>query len=201
MMTDIPDDVWILRGKVGAAAALIKKAMRGQKVILNDFSEEEKKKGYGFGCQLVIQGEDGGVFLLCFSKDGLQPKPPEVAIRNTVVTDEDTLVSLATPDVSKLVVEIPDGSELSGLEAFVWLVDGGYQDRLPELRPIMTITEACANQKIYFSGNVPNVDMVEWQRIYNKALNTYAIPMIRDIMVQWAKHSKEQKEKEHGTAS
>jgi hypothetical protein len=202
---DIPDSDWILRGADGSAAALIKKAMKVQPEILGDFSEEEKKQGDGFACQLIIDGEDGGIFLLQFnSETGLSPKPLGVPIRNTVWSDEDTLISLGSLDVSDIVVikQDPDDKEeveLTGLEAFVWLIDNGKQDLLPELHTITTIMEASAEGKIKFGGKVPqNVDLVKWQGIYNEAINKRLIPMIKEQMVLWAKRAKENRENDVG---
>ena len=187
-MTQIPDSDWIVAGPDGAMAALIKKAMRAQPKILNDFSEDEKRKAYGFALRLVIDGDDGGIFLLCFTKDGLQPKPPEIPIRNTVFTDEDTLLKLATLKLSDLDVIIPGGKELFGLDAFVWCIDNGHQDKLPHLETLTTIIDACAEGKIKFGGGeVPKLDMIKWQEVYEKALNNYALPIVRDMMVRAAR--------------
>jgi hypothetical protein len=200
-MTDnheIPDSDWILAGADGAAAGLIKKLMKlkYQSEILKDFSEEEKSKGNGFACQVIIMGNDGGIFNICFSKeDGLQPKPLDVPVRNQVAVDEDTLLNLCIPDVSGLVIETPEGNELSGLEAFVWMIDNNHEDQLPEFKPIKTIEEVFTDQRIKFGGgDMPNIDMVKWQEIYNKALNGYAIPMMRDIMITAARKVKKDKE-------
>lgn len=202
---DVPDSQWILNGAGSPAAALIKKAMKVQPEILGDFSEEEKKKGDGFALQLVIDGEDGGTFLLQFHSDtGLSPKPLGVPIRNIVWTDEDTLVSLVSLDVSDIVVIKKDETDaeeviINGLEAFVWLVDHGMQDKLGELHTITTIMEASAQGKISFGGSVPqNVDLVKWQEVYNDTLNRRLIPMVKDLMLMWAKKSKE---KENVTAT
>jgi len=193
MTTQIADSDWILAGAGSTSAVLIKKAMRIQPEILDDFPEEEKQKADGFALRLIIDGEDGGEFLLMFSsKRGLEPKSPGIPIRNTVWSDEDTLVSLGTLDVSDFVLVKPDGTEITGLEAFVWAIDNGFQDRLPEFHTLTTILDAVSEGKIRFGGDVPqNVDMVRWQGIYNEALNHRLIPMVKEMMVTWAKKAKE----------
>ena len=195
VIANVPDSEWILAGADGAFATLIKKAMKGQQSFIDNMdqfiNEKERSKAYGFAIELVVVGPDGGDFLICFNQGGVQPKPRNLPIRNTVIMDEDTVIRMATFDLSNLVVVCPDGCNLSGLEAFVWMIDHNMQDRLPEFKTITTLAEAMAHQEIKFAGDVPNVDIIEWQHIYHKVVNGYMIPIVKEIMIAGAKRMKE----------
>lgn len=173
---------WILAGEEGWVARLLRACMASQSKLLDKFPEVERKKGYGFACQLVVNGEGGGVFDLWFCDQGLQPKPPEVPLRNTVTISTDTLFDLITPDVSELMWHRKN-EEHRGLAALAKMTEGmtdaDVESKvLPRLRSRLHFRRAVANQLIEFGGEKPDIDSEMWSVIFDKVIYELAFPIV-----------------------
>jgi hypothetical protein len=152
--------------------------MASQSKLLAKFPEDQRKNGYGFACQLVISGDGGGVFDLWFCEKGLQPKPPEVPLRNTVTLSTETLFDLLTPDVSSLVYR-RDNEECRGLAALAKMAEVDGEDQiLPRLRPRLYLRKAVANQLIEFGGEKPDIDSEMWSSIFDRVIYDLAFPIV-----------------------
>jgi hypothetical protein len=205
-----PDTSWIEAGEGSWVANTLEACMAKQNNVLSKFTEAEKKGGYGFACRLMVgkiddnrvysDSEDGGIFNLYFNDKGVQPKPPEVEIRNTVCIDSDTLLGIIMPDwenvTCNLVMYDKKGmplidnetgevkyEELHGLQAMLFIFEaggsenGGMEILLPQLRPSISISDAIANGKILFGGDKPDIDSEMWSKMSSSVLTDLAYPM------------------------
>ena len=187
---------WIEAGEGGWVAKTLEACMAQQTNVLVKFSEDEKKAGYGFACQLMVgkienrefyECEDGGTFNLYFNDKGVQPKPPEVQVRNVVCIDVDTLFDIIMPDWEQVKASTEEG-EVQGLQAVLAIFeDGGWDVLLPQLRPRMTIGEAIANGKILFGGDKPDVDSEMWSKMSEAVLVGLAYPLALKGLIAVAK--------------
>jgi hypothetical protein len=177
-MVAIDTEHWILEGREGWVADLLRGCIKNQPTILSQFTEQEKMESQGFGCRMVVTGEDGGVFDLMFGEAGIQPKPPEVPIRNIVQLSEGTLLDVIYPDLTNLRVKT-DGREIIGFEALAYYIEhDGIETMIAKLRPRKTLARALANQDIMFDGENPDIDSVVWSRIFDKVLYGVAFPLV-----------------------
>ena len=182
---------WILAGENGWVARLLKGCMDSQYKLLGEFPETERKKGYGFACQLVVSGDEGGVFDLWFCEKGLQPKPPEVPLRNTVTISVDTLFDLITPDVSSLIFH-GNTEEYRGLAALARMTEkmteADVESKvLPRLRPRLNFRKAYANGLIEFGGDKPDIDSEMWSVLFDKVIYGLAFPIVIKGMISQGK--------------
>lgn len=164
-MNRIADDVWILASKGNRWVEIfLKSAMRHQPLILYDFPEERRRQGYGRAAKVIVDGQNGGIFLLWFCEEGLQPKPPEVPIKNNLYMTEDTLLDMAIPSVD--------------IETLVTLVDKeGMEGAIYQLYPRLDFRTAYANRLISIDGDKPDVDSEEWAQITDKFHLKIAFPI------------------------
>ncbi|MDD5731021.1 MAG: hypothetical protein PHN57_07860 [Candidatus Omnitrophica bacterium] len=181
MVSTKKNESWILEGRSGWVADLLRSCLSTPENILHEFSTEDQRKADGFACKLVITGEGGGIFELMFSeKKGISPKFVGVPLRNIVIFGEETLEDMTYPDLSQITAK--DG-EISGVEALVYLLDSeGIEAVMPKLRPRMTLSKALSNQEIIFDGENPDIDGIKWRQIFDKILYKVAFPvMVRAI--------------------
>jgi len=163
---------WVVQSKGNRSIEyFFKGLMKLQKNVLYEFPEEERARGYGRAAQVIIDGENGGIFLLWFCESGIQPKPEDVEIRNEIYTKEGTLWDLVTPDVK--------------LDALVALVkeEGTLQRALYRLRPRLYITTAFANRLVSVSGDNPDIDSEAWRQIMDRSLVKVAFPITAEAIL------------------
>ena len=138
-----------------------------------------------FACRLIVVGEGGGVFDFMFSEaSGIQPKLPDVPLRNKVFLTIETLQDLVYPDLTELRAQ--NGSdEKVGLAALLYLIKNkGVDDILPQLKPRMTLAKALGEGEIEFDGENPDIDFIKWRKIFDKLLVKVALPiMVKSIWV------------------
>ncbi|GAH47350.1 unnamed protein product [marine sediment metagenome] len=144
----------------------LNRLMAIQSDVIYDIPEEKRQEGYGRAAKMIIDGPQGGIFDLWFTESGVQEKPPEVPIKNTVYMTEDTLLNLITPEAD--------------LDTLVSLVDreGGIDKVIPQLYPRLDFRTALANQLITVSGDKPDVDSEEWAQIIERVLLKIAFPIV-----------------------
>lgn len=184
------DNSWIIAGDGGWVSNLLKGCIRAQNKVLEEFTEDEKRKGYGFACKLIVEGDEGGVFNLWFCQEGIQPKPDDIPLRTTVAfinfrrddgTMQDgaqTLIDIVTPDYSSMIADTPNGL-LRGMEALAYLVEHyGLDKIISQLRPRETFGHAYSNHKIVFGGQFPDIDSAMWGNILDKVLYEIAFPLV-----------------------
>lgn len=142
------------------------RCMSTQPKILYDFPEEKRREGYGRAAKLIIDGPQGGIFEIWFCEEGIQPKPAEVVIKNTVYMSEDTLLNLITPNVDT--------------DTLVALIEktGGIERAIPQLYPRLDFRTAFANRLISIDGDRSDVDSEEWAQIIDKFLLKIAFPIV-----------------------
>ena len=173
-MTQTDDIKWIMQGEDGMVADLLQACMHTQETVLEKLSGE-KSQYYGFACELIITGEGGGIFDLWFCDKGIQPKPPDVPIRNYLQSDIKTLKALVTPDWRKLIYRRADGTLCYGLEALACWVEAGT---IPKLEPMLYVRRAFANGDIIFSGEKPEIDSERLVTIFNNVIYDLAFPIV-----------------------
>lgn len=151
---------------MGWVKNFLDRAMGSQSSILHDFPEEKRKGGYGRAAKLIIDGPGGGMFELWFCEDGIKPKPPEVAIKNTIYMTVDTLLDLITPNVDT--------------DTLVALIEreGGIERAIYRVYPRLDFRTALANRLVSIDGDRPDVDSEEWAQIIEKFLLKIAFPMV-----------------------
>jgi hypothetical protein len=179
---------WIVEGDPnGFAAKIFTKCMATQKNVISRFTEEEKRKGLGFACRVIVTGEGGGVFDLCFSDNGIQPRSPETSLRNEAHLTDETLLRLMLPDLSKVKVK-SDGVELMGMEALEYLLKNDTVDKVyPKLYPMETPEQAFARGDVELGGDYSDIDEVMWTKIF-KAIYDIIFPIgVKSIMDAWKK--------------
>jgi hypothetical protein len=138
--------------------------------ILYDFPEAERKEGYGNAARVIIPGPEGGIFFLWFTEKGVDYKPDDVPVRNTVYFDsEDTLLDIITPDIS--------------LEKLVRLVSEGSIDAVAtKLHPRIDPRTAIFNGRISIGNDdptvaSPDIDSEKWAQIFEKFVHGVAFPL------------------------
>lgn len=171
---------WIEQSKGNRSIEyFFKGVMKLQKNVLYEFPEGQRAKGYGRAARAIIDGENGGIFLLWFCENGIEPKPEDVAIRNEIYMKESTLWDLVTPDVK--------------LDALVALIkeEGSLQRALYRLRPRLYITTAFANRLISVGGDNPDIDSEAWAQIIDKSLIKVAFPITVEALLSKPPEGKE----------
>jgi len=160
---------------MGWVANLFKRMESIQYDVFYDIPEEKRKEGYGRAAKLIVDGPEGGIFERWFCEQGVQPKPPEVEIKNTAFMTERTLLDLITPDVD--------------LDTLVALIEetGSVEKAAPRLYPRLDFRTALANGLILISGDKPDVDSEEWAQILDRALMKIAFPIVIRGMLRKAK--------------
>lgn len=151
-------------------ADFFEQVQKAQANILSDFSEEERKKGYGFAAKVIVDGPNGGVFNFWFCEQGIRPKPADIPIRNVIYLTEDTLLDLITPDIS--FSELLKLVEREGVEKAAYYI-----------RPRLSIRQALANRLIRVSGEKADIDTEVWSQILDKTEKRIFLPIaIRGIV-------------------
>lgn len=197
---EIADKSWIEAGEGTWVCNTLGAVMSQQANVLNKFSEDEKKGGYGFACRLMVgkiddyrnysESAEGGIFNLWFNEKGVQPKPPGVPIRNVVCIDTDTLLGIIMPDWEHVCVMTPEG-EISGLQAMLYIFENaGEEILLQQLRPSISISDAIANGKILFGGDKPDIDSEIWSKMSSAVLVNLAYPMAIKSLLTIAKNQR-----------
>lgn len=156
---------------MGWVKNFLDRAIGIQSSVLYDLPEEKRKQGYGRAAKLIVGGPGGGIFELWFCEEGVKPKPPRVAIKNTVYMTEETLLDCITPSVDT--------------DTLVALIEreGGIEGAIYRLYPRLNFRTALANRLITIDGEKPDVDSEEWAQIIEKFLLKIAFPMvIRGLM-------------------
>ena len=151
---------------MGWVKSLLDRLVSIQDTVLGNFSEEKKQAGYGRAAQLIIDGPEGGVFDLCFSEQGVKPRPDDMAIKNVVYMSEETLLDLLTPNVE--LDKLPD----------IVKKEGGVNKAIMQLYPRLDFRTAVANRLITISGDKSDIDSEEWARILETVMLKLAFPII-----------------------
>lgn len=162
------------------------RVMSIQSNVLYDFPEERRRQGYGRAAKMIIDGSGGGIFELWFTEKGMQPKPKDVPVKNTVYMTEDTLLNLITPDLSSLEVRGVNSEVIkTGLEVLVDLVEErGIEAVIPQLFPRLDFRTAVANRLITVGGDKADVDSEEWAQIIDKFLLKISFPLVVRSMLR-----------------
>lgn len=144
----------------------LNRVMSVQSNVLYDIPEGKRQQGYGRAAKMIVDGPGGGIFDLWFTEKGVEPKPPEVPVKNTVYMTEDTLLDLITPDVDT--------------DTLVAIIEkeGSIDKAIPRLYPRLDFRAALANRLITVSGDSPDVDSEEWAQILEKLLFKIAFPIV-----------------------
>jgi len=165
------------KGK-GWVSNFLDRLMSIQTNVLYDVPEEKRRQGYGRAAKMIVDGAGGGIFELWFCEDGVQPKPADVPIKNTVYMSEDTLLNLITPDVD--------------LDTLVNLIEkaGGVDEAIPQLYPRLDFRTALANRLVTIDGDTADVDSEEWAQIIEKAVLKIGFPIVIRGMLRKAREKK-----------
>ncbi len=175
-MADANDMSWIISGADGWVCKQIVHIMGKQDSVLGMFSEDERRKGYGFVCRVIIQGDGGGIFDLWFCEHGIQPKPAEVrledSLRNIIKMHSDTLYKMLAPDLDDFKVNW-HGAELAGMEALSTLLEDKGEEAIRAivsgLKPMLPPRSAYASGLISISGEQPDIDSEMWAKVFDAA--------------------------------
>jgi hypothetical protein len=148
--------------------------------ILHDFSEAERREGYGNAARVIVPGPEGGIFYLWFTERGIDYKPADIPVRNTLyIGTEDTLLNMITPDVS--------------LEELVCLIQEESVDAVAtKLKPLLDPRTAFSNGLIFIGNEDPNTittanDSERWAQVFDKFLHGVAFPITIRQMLKGAK--------------
>lgn len=160
---------WIKTGEGGWVAQLLDGCMATQGKILAEFSEKDRKAGYGFACNFIVDGPGGGSFFLWFCESGLQPKPEDVPLRNVVYVKEDDLLDIVTPNLD----------DFGGVSGFMRIAEEqGAEAVIQKLQPRLHPRKAFANDKILIEGDKPDIDAEMWAKVFDKVLYEMAFPIV-----------------------
>jgi len=161
----------------GWVGNFLDRVMAIQANVLYDIPEEKRQQGYGRAAKMIVDGPGGGIFEFWFSEK-LEPKPPDVPIKNTVYMSEDTLLNLITPDVD--------------LDTLVSLIKrtGGVKEAISQLYPRLDFRTALANRLITISGDTADVDSEEWAQLIEKAVLKIGFPIVIRGMLRKAREKK-----------
>jgi len=161
-------ETWILASSGNRwVENFFRRAMQIQRTVLDTVSEDKRKQGYGRAAKAIVDGPNGGIFQLWFAERGIEPKPPEVPIKNTVYMTEETLLNLITPDVD--------------LDTLVSLVEkaGSIENIAFQLYPRLDFRTALANRLVVVGDeDKADVDSEEWAQIIEKFLLKIAFPIV-----------------------
>lgn len=150
---------------MGWVKDLIDSAILSQKAVLFEFSEEKRAEAYGRAGRVIVDGPGGGMFELWFTKEeGMQWKPPEVPIRNTVYLKEETLLDMVTPSIT--------------VEDILRLSDEGKLGEVFNCWPKLDPRVARANGLILISGDASLYDAEEFADIWDRVVRKVFFPIV-----------------------
>ena len=143
-----------------------------QSSVLKEVPLDKRKSAYGRAAKLMIDGPQGAVRELWFCETGIEKKPENIPLKNTIYMAENTFLNLITPDC--------DFPEL------VCLIDEGkaVEEIAKTLYPRLDFRTALANGLVIVSGEQADYDSEEWSQLIESFLTRIAFPFVIRSMLK-----------------